>query len=105
MEFQLCPFCGQALKQSANTRKTSALCEHCRWTHYRNPTVGIWFWGTVIGGKLHAGSDAAEVQFFALDDLPSALAFPTDRLICEKLKRCLVSGHLSVWLNSCLARR
>ncbi|MBT8332635.1 MAG: NUDIX hydrolase [Deltaproteobacteria bacterium] len=74
--------------------------------HDRNKqTLGIWFWGTVTGGKLHAGSDAAEVRFFPIDDLPSVMAFPTDRLICAKLKRCLVADDLSIWLNSCLARQ
>lgn len=74
--------------------------------HDRNrQTVGIWFWGTVAGGKLQAGSDAAEVRFFPIDDLPSEMAFPTDGLICAKLKRCLVADDLSIWLNSCLARQ
>ncbi len=67
-------------------------------------TVGIWFWGTQTGGKLQAGSDAARVRFFAIDNLPSPMAFPTDRLICQKLKRCLSADDLAVWLNSCMAR-
>jgi ADP-ribose pyrophosphatase YjhB (NUDIX family) len=40
-------------------------------------TVGIWFAGTVTGGKLQAGDDAEEAAFFALDSLPP-LAFNTD---------------------------
>jgi ADP-ribose pyrophosphatase YjhB (NUDIX family) len=40
-------------------------------------TVGIWFHGTVVGGRLEAGDDADAVGFFALDDLPE-LAFATD---------------------------
>jgi ADP-ribose pyrophosphatase YjhB (NUDIX family) len=40
-------------------------------------TVGVWFNGTVTGGKLRAGDDATEAAFFAIDDLPP-LAFDTD---------------------------
>jgi hypothetical protein len=49
-------------------------------------TVGIWFMGTVTGGELKAGTDALEVSFFPLDTLPENMAFPTDLLVCEKLK-------------------
>jgi len=49
-------------------------------------TVGIWFLGQCIGGKLQAGSDACEARFFPLDDLPKNMAFPTDLLVCERLK-------------------
>lgn len=49
-------------------------------------TVGIWFGGTVSGGFLTAGDDISEVGFFALDDIPE-LAFPTDRLVIEHVRR------------------
>jgi ADP-ribose pyrophosphatase YjhB (NUDIX family) len=48
-------------------------------------TVGIWFAGTVVGGELAAGDDAAEVGWFALDDLPD-LAFETDRRLLDELR-------------------
>ncbi len=41
-------------------------------------TVGIWFAGTVRGGRLRAGDDAVDVGFFDPVDLPP-LAFETDR--------------------------
>ena len=40
-------------------------------------SIGVWFAGTVTGGTLQAGDDAAEVGYFALDDLPP-MAFDTD---------------------------
>ena len=40
-------------------------------------TVGIWFDGTVTGGKLRAGDDAADVGYFAIEVLPP-MAFDTD---------------------------
>jgi ADP-ribose pyrophosphatase YjhB (NUDIX family) len=55
-------------------------------------TVGIWFLGKRLIGELQAGSDASEVRFFPIARLPQQMAFPTDRLVCEKLRRCLENG-------------
>ena len=59
---------------------------HSNFHDLENQTVGIWFMGTSFGGKLEAGSDASEVKFFPLSNLPKEMAFPTDILVCEKLK-------------------
>lgn len=67
-------------------------------------TVGVWFWGRRVGGDLGASSDASDLGFFSINDLPEPMAFPTDRLVCRKIKRCFESGDLPVWLDSCLAR-
>ncbi len=64
-------------------------------------TVGVWFWGKRTGGELRAGSDASEVAFFAIDSLPEAMAFPTDLMVCEKLKQLMRSGNLPIWLAFC----
>ena len=50
-------------------------------------TVGVWFSAEVIGGDLAASDDLADVRFFPLDALPEPLAFPTDRLVLEQLRR------------------
>jgi len=76
---------------------------HSNFHDPENPTVGIWFWGQRSGGKLRAGSDADDAGFFALEDLPESMAFPSDLLVCEKLKRCLASEELPYWLASCPA--
>jgi len=59
---------------------------HSNFHDLEHQTVGIWFIGTSIGGKLQAGSDASEVRYFPLDNLPREMAFPTDILVCERLK-------------------
>ena len=49
-------------------------------TNFHDPakvTVGIWFAGTVTGGTLQAGDDAAAAEWFFLDNLPP-MAFETD---------------------------
>lgn len=57
-------------------------------------TVGIWFWGWIEEGTPKPGSDAGAVGFFPLDNLPEPMAFPTDRIVCEKLRRFIDSyGH------------
>ncbi len=77
---------------------------HSNFHDREKQTVGIWFWGYPNDGQIKAGSDAAEVRFFDPDALPLEMAFPTDLLVCQKLKRCLASGDLPDWLESCLAR-
>lgn len=76
---------------------------HSNFHDLNRQTVGIWFWGRCTGGVLKAGSDADDVGFFSLDDLPQPMAFPTDLLICSQLKCCLESGDLPVWLETCFA--
>ena len=49
-------------------------------------SVGIWFWGTVLEGTLQAGDDVDQVAWVSLDNVPDNLAFPTDRLVIERLQ-------------------
>jgi ADP-ribose pyrophosphatase YjhB (NUDIX family) len=56
-------------------------------------TVGIWFSGHRIGGTLQAGDDAVAARFFGLDTLPSPLAFPTDVLVLNLLRKRELGPH------------
>jgi 8-oxo-dGTP diphosphatase len=62
---------------------------HSNFHDLEHQTVGIWFMGTCVSGRLAAGSDAGDARYFPLDNLPQDMAFPTDILVCEKLKSAL----------------
>lgn len=66
---------------------------HSNFHDQKKQTIGIWFLGKYKGGKLKAGSDACEADFFSVDDLPKPMAFPTDILVCDQLKGCLETGN------------
>ncbi len=73
---------------------------HSNFHDPENPTVGVWFWGEKSGGTLRAGSDAAEAGFFSLNSLPDRMAFPTDLLVCQKLKHALTSDDFKQYVES-----
>jgi ADP-ribose pyrophosphatase YjhB (NUDIX family) len=59
-------------------------------SNFHNPaslTVGVWFYATVAGGKATASDDLDRVAWFAPEDPPEPLAFPTDRLVLADLAR------------------
>jgi 8-oxo-dGTP diphosphatase len=59
-------------------------------SNFHNPqslTVGVWFSGRVTGGSLQPGDDLDRARYFPLDALPEPLAFPTDALVLERLRR------------------
>ena len=60
---------------------------HSNFHDPEHQTVGVWFLGRLTGGRLQPGSDARKAEFFSLESLPERMAFPTDLLICEKLRR------------------
>jgi 8-oxo-dGTP diphosphatase len=61
-------------------------------------TVGIWFWAERVGGRLRAGSDASEARFFRLNEKLPEMAFPTDLLVIQKLRRWVNENRLEPWL-------
>ena len=67
--------------------EVGAVCAvHSNFHDRARQTVGVWFWGTIHGGRLAAGDDLDAVEFFALDALPP-LAFPTDALVIDGLRQ------------------
>ena len=64
-------------------------------SNFHNPamhTVGIWFRGEAAGGAPQAADDLDRVGYFALDSLPEAIAFPTDRIVLGDLARSAATG-------------
>lgn len=56
-------------------------------SNFHNPemqTVGIWYLGRRLSGRLRPGGDLVRVKFFNLKDLPE-LKFPTDRQVVNQL--------------------
>lgn len=41
MNFKFCPFCGEQLQLMIKRHRKRMFCSHCKWTHYKNPTVGV----------------------------------------------------------------
>ena len=60
---------------------------HSNFHDPRSLTVGVWFTGTIVGGTMSASDDVDMVDFFPLDQIPEPLAFPTDVLILDRLRR------------------
>lgn len=57
-------------------------------SNFHNPsalTVGVWFYGTIVGGKAGASDDLDRIDWFPPDAPPEPLAFPTDRLVLADL--------------------
>ena len=51
------------------------------------PVLVVFYMAEETGGTLQAGDDAAEVDFFPLDDLPQPVAFAAHRRVLARLRR------------------
>ncbi|HBZ01875.1 MAG TPA: NUDIX hydrolase [candidate division Zixibacteria bacterium] len=60
----------------------------------RSNAVLMIYLADIIGGKLIAGDDASEVAFFALDKIPSNIAFQAHRETIADYKHFVATGHL-----------
>ena len=59
-------------------------------SNFHNPsalTVGVWFYGEIVGGAAQASDDLDRIGWFPPDDPPEPLAFPTDRVVLAGLAR------------------
>lgn len=66
---------------------------HSNFHDPKKHTVGVWFLARVVGGDLKAGDDLDVVNYFELDNLPP-LAFPTDHLVINQIKRDVERNRL-----------
>ena len=83
----------EMLEETGLEVEIGAVCAvHSNFHDRARQTVGVWFWGAIRAGELHADDDLDAVRFFALDDIP-ALAFPTDGLVIEAIRSGMSSGH------------
>jgi 8-oxo-dGTP diphosphatase len=75
---------------------------HSNFHDPEHQTVGVWFLGKRLSGQMKAGTDARDAGFFSLDRLPQPMAFPTDLLVCQKLRHYVGNGrpliHSDPWL-------
>ncbi len=67
-------------------RAGSVAAVHSNFHNSAQHTVGIWFRGRIVGGRLAAGDDLKAAAYFPLDGLPRPLAFPTDLLVLEQVR-------------------
>lgn len=69
-----------------------ALAVHSNFHDPKRLTVGLWFAGKVVGGRLAPGDDLDDARFFPLAAPPRPLAFPTDAVVLAELR----AGKLAV---------
>ena len=62
----------------------------------RTRAVLILYHARAVGGRLEAGDDAMEVEYFPLNRLPRPIAFESHREALRDLKRHLKSGERRV---------
>ena len=62
--YRFCPHCATPLTSAERSGRRRALCPHCGWVHYHNPTVGVAV-AVVEEGRLLMGRRTATAGFGA----------------------------------------
>jgi len=66
---------------------TGLVAVHSNFHDIERQTVGIWFRGEPLWGEPRAGDDLVELGYFRASEIPATMAFPTDIMVIEDLKR------------------
>lgn len=78
--------CREMAEETGLVVAIGAVCAvHSNFHDRGKQTVGVWFWGEIVGGTLRPGDDLDQVEYHPIA-APPRLAFPTDALVFAMLR-------------------